>query len=148
MNILLSPQGDILGHTPTPDNALRHQLMLRTPVLIVTKRADLKELPPKTREGLLDVFNVRSDAMLWKRLRDKKGLPKWGKVSVKEVLRCLYTRTPSLSLTEDELIEAIPGASKTSVVTAISMLKNPKYAEGPLMNIIHTKNGKYRLAND
>lgn len=148
MNILLSPQGDILGHTPTPDNALRHQLMLRTPVLLVSRRADLKQLPPKTRDGLFDLFNVRSDAMLWKKIRSKKGLPKWGKVSVKEVLRCLYTRNPQLALTEEELLDAVPGSSWTSVVTAISMLKNPKYAEGPLMNIEHTKNGKYRLAND
>jgi hypothetical protein len=143
MNLLLSPQGDILGHTPTPDNALRHQLMLRTPVEIVTRRSDLETLPPKTREGLFDAFGVRSDAMLWKRIKARKGLPKWGKVSVKDVMRCIYTRNPNLSLTEDELIEAIPGASWTSIVTAISMLKNPKYAEGETMNIVH-KNGKYR----
>jgi hypothetical protein len=143
MNLLLSPEGDVLGHTPTPDNARRHQLLLRTTVLIVTKRSDLEDLPAKTKEGLLENFNVRGYPALWKALREAKGLPKWGKVSVKEVLRCLYTRNPKLSMTEEELLEAVPGASWISIVTAISMLKNPKYADGPLLNIEHMK-GRYR----
>jgi hypothetical protein len=143
MNLLISPQGDLLGITPTPDNAKRHQLMLRTPVLIITKRSELEELPAKTTEALFENFNVRSFAMLWKQIKDKKGLPKWGKVSVKEVLRCLYTRDTKLALTEDELLEAVPGASWISIVTAISMLKNAKYADGPLLHI-EQKGGKYR----
>lgn len=144
MNLLISPQGDVLGNTPTPDNAKRHQLMLRTPIEIITRRSDLPELPAKTREALFENFDVRSDAMLWKKLREKKGLPQWGKVSVKEVLRCLYTRNPNLSLSEEELLETIPGASWTSIVTAISMLKNPKYSEGKTMNIVRTASGNYR----
>ena len=80
---------------------------------------------------------------MWKKLRDAKGLPKWGKVSVKEVLRCLYTRNQKLALNEDELLEAVPGASWISIVTAISMLKNPKYADGPLLKIEQVR-GKYR----
>jgi len=143
MNLLLSPEGDVLGHTPTPDNAKRHAILLRMPIQIVTSLAELRDLPANVTGELIARYSAKSVPDLWKRLRTAKGLPKWGKVSVKEVLRCLYTRQPNLALTEDELLEAIPGASWISVVTAISMLKNPKYADGPLMNIEH-KGGKYR----
>lgn len=143
MNLLLSPEGDVLGHTPTPDNAKRHAILLRMPVQIVTSLAELRELDASVTARLLSDHSAKSIPDLWKRLRHAKGLPKWGKVSVKEVLRCLYSRDSKLALSEDELLEAIPGASWISIVTAISMLKNPKYADGPLLKIEHI-DGKYR----
>lgn len=146
MNLLISPDGDVLGHTPTPDNAKRHEILLRQPVHIVSKLDHLRHLPAGLTGSMLEDWCATSIPDLWKKLRKSKGLPKWGKVSVKQVLRCLYTRDRTLALTEDELLEAIPGASWISIVTAISMLKNPKYADGPLMHIEH-KGGKYRREN-
>jgi len=143
MNLLLSHEGDVLGTTPTPDNAYRHEMLLRIPVFVITSLPELRQLPVELTGRLLANYNAKSVPDLWKRLRKTKGLPKWGKVSVKDILRCMYTRDPELALDEDELISTIPGASWVSIATAISMLKNPKYSDGPTMTIVQ-KEGKYR----
>lgn len=147
MNLLLSQEGDVLGTTPTKDNAQRHQIMRRMPLTVVTSLKEMRELPANITAILLSDYQASSLPDLWKKLRDAKGLPKWGKVSVKELMRCLYTRNPKLELDEDELLEAIPGASWDSIVTAISMLKNPKYSDGPTM-LIHNFGNRYRLATE
>ena len=135
MNLLISPDGDVLGQTPTKDNAYRHQIKLRTPVHVVTSVKELRTLPASRLSGLLADYQAKSIPDLWKKLKEAKGLPKWGKISVKEMMRLMYTRTPSLSLTEEELLYEVPGASWDSIATAISMLKNPTYSDGATMRI-------------
>ena len=143
MNLLISPDGDVLGTTPTLDNAKRHEIMLRQPIHVVGKLAHLRELPAGLTGNMLEDWKAKSMPDLWKKLREAKGLPHWGKVSVKEVLRCLYTRDRTLAMTEEELLDAVPGASWISIVTAISMLKNVKYSDGDTL-IIEQVDGKYR----
>lgn len=143
MNLLISQEGDILGSTPTKDNAYRHQLMLRMPVKIVTTLKEFRALPDEVVVPLLKDYQAKNVTQLWKRIKEAKGLPKWGKISVKEMMRCMYTRDPELALDEDELREAVPGASWDSIATAISMLKNPVYSDGSTMRIERVE-GKYR----
>jgi hypothetical protein len=145
MNLLISKHGDILGQTPTKDNAYRHEILLRTPVQVVTSLKELRLLPADHLTGLIADYQARSIPDLWKRINAAKGLPKWGKVSVKELMRCMYTRDPNLSLTEEELLFTVPGASWDSIATAISMLKNPKYSDGQTMRIDKI-DGEYKLA--
>ena len=75
-----------------------------------------------------------------KKLKNEK-FPYWGKVSVQRVLRTLFA--DDSAYTREELMEIVPGASWVSITTAMSMLKNKRYANGQTM-VIEQVDGKYR----
>ena len=66
--------------------------------------------------------------------------------SVKAALRILFSGLiPADGYTLSQL-EALTGGTEVSIKTAISDLKNPKYAGGAIVNIIKTKEGGYNVA--
>jgi hypothetical protein len=107
----------------------------------VSSYDDLKKLPKDTLLEINRDHNAKSLRVLWAIL-SKKNHAQCGKVSVKEMLRHIYDDAKA-ELTHDELVAAIPGATWNMITTGMSLLKNKKYADGPLM-VIQQIDGKYR----
>lgn len=141
MNLLISRQGEVLGQTLSPENAHRRAMIARTPMYAVTREGELGTLPPQTLASLRGDYGNPSFATLW-RMLGKQKFPYWGKVSVQCVLRSLYSN--GKSYTRDELMETIPGATWISITTAMSMLKNKKYAKPGKPIVITQIDGKYQ----
>ena len=142
MNLLISEQGEVLGQTLSPENAHRQSMIARTSMYAVTKKEELRKLPNKTRTSLWEDYAAHSLDDLWKTLRMHK-FPYWGKVSVMKVLRFVFSDR-NAEFTKDELMEIVPGATWISITTAMSMLKNKKYAKPGKPVVITQIDGKYR----
>jgi len=141
MNLLISEQGEVLGQTLSPENAHRQAMIARTSMFAVTRQGELGTLPPETLKLLRADYSAESFEVLWRRLGNAK-FPYWGKVSVQRVLRSIFIT--GSSFTKDELMETVPGATWISITTAMSMLKNKKYAKPGKPLVIAQIDGKYR----
>ena len=142
MNLLISEQGEVLGQTLSPENAKRQAMIARTSMYAVTRKEELKLLPRETSKLLWEDYAAHSTADLWKTLRMYK-FPYWGKVSVMRVIRSIFN-DDTLAFSRDELLDIVPGATWISITTAISMLKNKKYAKPGKPLVIAQVDGKYR----
>jgi hypothetical protein len=147
MNLLISEGGQVLGQTFSPDNAKRHVIVARDKMYTVLKQSDIDNLPLPVMNGLMEEFDVdTSSQKLWNAMkkRPSRAIPYWGKISVQRVIRHLYRdEAPDAAYTKNELLENIPGATWVSITTALTMLKNPKYARGGTIDI-RFKDRKYR----
>ena len=66
--------------------------------------------------------------------------------SLKTFIRELYATSPAPALTVDEILEQYPSQVKRhSVTSAISDLRNPKYAGAKSLDIVRDSDGHYRL---
>lgn len=142
MNLLITENGQIIGQTMDCENAKRHAIVSLDNVFAVCKQSDIDSLPAPAQLALYDQFNVSTPAGLWRALK-KKRFPYWGKVSVQAVIRRLFTDNDE-GFSREQLIDAVPGASWVSITTALSMLKNPRYAKGPVLKIERTENDVYK----
>jgi len=142
MNLLISEQGEVLGQTLSPENAFRQSMIARTSIYAVTQKSELKALPKETRKLLWEDYAAHSLDDLWQTLRMHK-FPYWGKVSVMKVLRSIFDDDDT-GFTKDELLDIIPGATWISITTAMSMLKNKRYATPGKPLVIAQIDGKYR----
>jgi len=141
MNLLISEQGEVLGQTLSPENAVRQAMIARTKMFAVTTKEEMKALPKVTRRYLWDDYAAKSLDDLWEVLK-MQTFPYWGKVSVMKVLRSLFN-DDGASYTKEQLIETIPGATWISITTAMSMLKNKQYSGGKVM-VIAQEDGVYQ----
>ena len=141
MNLLISEQGEVLGQTLSPENAVRRAMISRTAMFAVTTKAEMKALPKVTRRFLWDDYGASSLDDLWEQLNTHK-FPYWGKVSVMKVLRTVFNDDDA-SFTKDGLMDIVPGATWISITTAMSMLKNKDYSGGKVLVIAQVE-GKYR----
>lgn len=144
MNYLISQDGVVLGQTLSPENAKRHAMVSRMPLYVVTDQRDFSILPKPCIRALNEDHGAKSFRALWA-MMSKKTYPYWGKVSVKKVLRHMYSNG-DCEMTRDELLKAVPGATWISITTAFSMLKNREYADGELI-VVEQIDGKYRRTN-
>ena len=142
MNLLISEQGEVLGQTLSPENAYRQAMIARTSIYAVTQKDELNGLPRETRLLLLEDYASKSNEALWTALKSSK-FPYWGKVSVMKVLRSIFDGD-DLAFSKDELLDVVPGATWISITTAMSMLKNKKYAKPGKPLVIAQIDGKYR----
>lgn len=142
MNLLISEQGEVLGQTLSPENAFRQSMIARTSIYAVTQKSELKALPKETRKLLWEDYAAHSLDDLWATLAMHK-FPYWGKVSVMKVLRSIFDDDDT-GFTKDELLDIVPGATWISITTAMSMLKNKRYATPGKPLVIAQIDGKYR----
>jgi hypothetical protein len=140
-HLLIAKHGYVLGKSNTRENAQRAGILSRRETYAVSSLDDLKKLPKQTLFDLNQDHDAQSLRVLWAIL-SKRKYGQVGKVSVKEMLRHIYSEGDA-ALTQDELVAAIPGATWNMVTTGMSLLKNKKYADGPLL-IIEKIDGKYR----
>lgn len=140
-HLLVAKEGFVVGQTATRENALRSAILSKRQTYIVSSPTDLKNLPASTLRDLNDDYDAQSVRVLWAIL-NKKNFTPCGKVSVKAMLRHLFA-DETAALTHEELLVAIPGATWNMITTGMSLLKNKKYADGPIMRIDQI-DGKYR----
>lgn len=65
--------------------------------------------------------------------------------STKMVLRDLF-KNKKTALTMAEMVAACPTVKANTVETALVDLKNPKWAQGPVLRILRGEDDKYRVA--
>ena len=116
-------------------------MISRMPLFVVTAAKEFAGLPKECVRALNEDFGAKSFRALYAMITNG-AVPYWGKVSVKKVLRHMYTNG-ECALTRDELLDTVPGATWISITTAFSMLKNKEYADGAVMRIDQI-DGKYR----
>lgn len=141
MNLLISKDGVVLGQTLSAENARRHAMISRMPLFVVTNKSEFKTLPKGCHRALNEDHGATSLTGLWSMITNN-FVPYWGKVSVKKVIRYMYTNG-ECALTREELLDTVPGATWISITTAFSMLKNKEYADGNIIKIDQI-DGKYR----